>query len=125
MTWADLDSLSVWYIASPRDYDKVKRAWASWGKFFEQEKYSATVDQMLESGIDFYRVDQRPGDVVILPPMAPHQVYNKGKATVRIAWNRITPKTALNAIENVLPRYREYAYKANTRCFQLLVRITS
>ncbi|KAF9110881.1 hypothetical protein BGX27_005749 [Mortierella sp. AM989] len=107
MTWADKDSSSLWYIASPKDYDKVKQLWGSWGKFLEQENYSATLEEMMASEITFYKVDQKPGDLIVLPPMALHQVYNKGKATVKLAWNRITPETALNAVQNVLPRYKE------------------
>ncbi|KAI1295954.1 hypothetical protein EDD11_007689 [Mortierella claussenii] len=107
MLWADKDSSSEWYIASPKDYGRVKELWASLEQFFEQEKYYATPEQLRTSGITFYKVDQKPGDLIILPPMAPHQVYNKGRATVKLAWNRITPETALNAIQNVLPRYKE------------------
>ncbi|KFH66212.1 hypothetical protein MVEG_08312 [Podila verticillata NRRL 6337] len=110
MTWAYKDSSSLWYIASPKDYGKVKQLWDSWGKFFEQENYCATVDELMASEFLFYRVDQKPGDLIILPPMAPHQVYNKGKATVKLAWNRITPETALNAVQNILPRYKEIAH---------------
>ncbi|KAF9368658.1 hypothetical protein CPB97_004397, partial [Podila verticillata] len=110
MTWAYKDSSSLWYIASPKDYGKVKQLWESWGKFFEQENYCATVDELMASEILFYKVDQKPGDLIILPSMAPHQVYNKGKATVKLAWNRITPETALNAVQNILPRYKEIAH---------------
>ncbi|KFH70215.1 hypothetical protein MVEG_03066 [Podila verticillata NRRL 6337] len=110
MTWADKDSSSLWFIASPKDYGKVKQLWDSWGKFFEQENYSATLEELMASEITFYKVDQKPGDLIILPPMATHQVYNKGKATVKLAWNRTTPETALNAVQNVLPRYKEIAH---------------
>lgn len=79
-------SSSVWYIASPRDFDKVKRRWRSWGQFFEQENYFATIPQMRASKIMFYKVDQKPGDLVILPPMAPHQVYNEVKKVFNINW---------------------------------------
>ncbi|KAF9371853.1 hypothetical protein CPC16_002812 [Podila verticillata] len=103
----DLNSSSLWFIASPKDYGKVKQLWDSWGKFFEQENYSATLEELMASEIKFYKVDQKPGDLIVLPPMATHQVYNKGKATVKLAWNRTTPETALNAVQNVLPRYKE------------------
>ncbi|KAF9201820.1 hypothetical protein BGZ59_002497, partial [Podila verticillata] len=71
------NSSSLWFIASPKDYGKVKQLWDSWGKFFEQENYSATLEELMASEITFYKVDQKPGDLIILPPMATHQVYNK------------------------------------------------
>ena len=67
----------MWYIALPEDFEKVKQLWHSLGKFFEQENYSATLEELMASGIPFYEVDQKPGDLIIIPPMAAHQVLNK------------------------------------------------
>ncbi|KAI7906707.1 uncharacterized protein BX663DRAFT_558330 [Cokeromyces recurvatus] len=48
---------------------------------------------------------QRPGDLVIIPSRAYHQVRNAG-VSVKIAWNRITPQTLTYAFEDQLPLYR-------------------
>lgn len=38
----------------------------------------------MASEITFYKVDQKPGDLIVLPPMAPHQVYNKVKKAMTV-----------------------------------------
>lgn len=48
---------------------------------------------------------QRPGDLVIIPSRAYHQVRNVG-VSVKIAWNRITAQTLQYAFEDQLPLYQ-------------------
>ncbi|GAN00758.1 hypothetical protein MAM1_0002c00180 [Mucor ambiguus] len=48
---------------------------------------------------------QIPGDLVIIPSRAYHQVRNVG-VSVKIAWNRITAQTLQYAFDDQLPLYR-------------------
>lgn len=48
---------------------------------------------------------QRPGDLVIIPSRAYHQVRNVG-VSVKIAWNRITAQTLQYAFEDQIPLYQ-------------------
>ncbi|KAK4516760.1 uncharacterized protein ATC70_011738 [Mucor velutinosus] len=47
---------------------------------------------------------QRPGDLVIIPSRAYHQVRNVG-ISVKIAWNRITAQTLQYAFDDQIPLY--------------------
>ncbi|OAK93385.1 hypothetical protein IQ06DRAFT_365736 [Phaeosphaeriaceae sp. SRC1lsM3a] len=48
----------------------------------------------------------RPGDFILIPPLAPHQVWNRGTRTMKIAWNRTTAETLEMAINKALPNSR-------------------
>ncbi|CEP18488.1 hypothetical protein [Parasitella parasitica] len=48
---------------------------------------------------------QRPGDLVIIPSRAYHQVRNVG-ISIKIAWNRITAQTLQYAFEDQIPLYQ-------------------
>lgn len=48
---------------------------------------------------------QKPGDLVIIPSRAYHQVRNVG-VSIKIAWNRITAQTLQYAFEDQIPLYQ-------------------
>jgi len=37
-------------------------------------------------------IKQQRGDLVIIPPLAAHQVLNMNGRSIKVAWNRIIPK---------------------------------
>jgi hypothetical protein len=51
-------------------------------------------------------VHQAPGDLVLLPFNAPHQVFNTVGRSVKFSWNIQTPASAEASIRTVLPVYR-------------------
>lgn len=48
---------------------------------------------------------QKPGDLVIIPSRAYHQVRNVG-VSIKVAWNRITAQTLQYAFEDQIPLYQ-------------------
>ncbi|KAG0009624.1 hypothetical protein BGZ81_003283, partial [Podila clonocystis] len=49
---------------------------------------------------------QEVGELVILPPMAAHQVANRGGVARKLAWNRLTPQVLDYGIRTLSPLYR-------------------
>ncbi|KAG0013156.1 hypothetical protein BGZ81_001199, partial [Podila clonocystis] len=98
MAWAEQ--------AYPSDYEEVKKLWKKADREFEKENYFAALAVMTKARSKFFILEQKVGDFVVIPALACHQVYNKGKVTVKIAWNRITPDCLEKSIKDVLPRYR-------------------
>jgi hypothetical protein len=72
-------SSSLWFILHPSELEEAKRLWKTSKRDFEKENYFALLSTLKESRSKFFVVEQQVGDLVIIPSMACHQVYNKVK----------------------------------------------
>ncbi|KAG6017998.1 hypothetical protein E4U43_007964 [Claviceps pusilla] len=98
---------SIWFMTESKDRDVVREYFLSMlGHDIEIEKHFAQVNAWKKAPFDVYLVDQRPGDFIVIPPLAAHQVWNSGTRTMKVAWNRTTPETLRLALHEALPRAR-------------------
>ncbi|KAF4631301.1 hypothetical protein G7Y89_g6829 [Cudoniella acicularis] len=72
----------------------------------ELEKHFAQVNAWKKAPFNVWVVEQKVGDLILIPPLAPHQVWNRGTRTMKVAWNRTTVDTLELAIHEALPRAR-------------------
>ncbi|KAF9343465.1 hypothetical protein BGX26_005688 [Mortierella sp. AD094] len=91
----------------PCDLEKVKNVWKENGHVFDQASFCIPLSKLQNIGVDVFTIEQRVGDLIIIPPMAAHQVLNRGALTHKIAWNRITPDTLHYGLHKLLPFYRQ------------------
>ncbi|KAH6851042.1 hypothetical protein B0I37DRAFT_373065 [Chaetomium sp. MPI-CAGE-AT-0009] len=63
------------------------------GHDIEIEKHFAQVNAWKKATFPVYIVEQKVGDFILVPPLAPHQVWNRGTRTIKVAWNRTTVET--------------------------------
>ncbi|KAJ5099233.1 hypothetical protein N7532_006234 [Penicillium argentinense] len=52
------------------------------------------------------KTEQKPGDLILVPPLAAHQVWNRGTRNMKVAWNRTTVETLEWAVDEKLSRAR-------------------
>ncbi|KAG5953973.1 hypothetical protein E4U53_005966 [Claviceps sorghi] len=98
---------SIWFMTESKDRDVVREYFLSMlGHDIEIEKHFAQVNAWKKAPFDVYLVDQRPGDFIVIPPLAAHQVWNSGTRTMKVAWNRTTPETLRLALHEALPKAR-------------------
>lgn len=98
---------SVWFMTASEDRDIVAEYWlGGLGHDIEVEAHFASIDSFKEAPFPVYIVEQKVGDYILVPPLAPHQVWNRGEATMKVAWNRTTPETLELAIWESLPKAR-------------------
>ncbi|KAH6688399.1 JmjC domain-containing protein [Plectosphaerella plurivora] len=98
---------SIWFMTETKDREVVREYFLSMlGHDVEIEKHFAQVNAWKKATFPVYIVDQRPGDFILIPPLAPHQVWNRGTRTMKVAWNRTTPETLDLAIHEALPKAR-------------------
>lgn len=98
---------SIWFMTASGDRDLVAEYWlGGLGHDIEVESHFASVDAFMEAPFPVYIVEQKLGDYILVPPLAPHQVWNRGEATMKVAWNRTTPETLGLAIWESLPKSR-------------------
>jgi len=98
---------SIWFMTESKDRHIVSEYWLSvLGHDIETENHFAQVVAWKKAPFNVYVVEQRPGDFILIPPLAPHQVWNRGTRTMKVAWNRTTVETLEMALNEALPRSR-------------------
>ncbi|KAF7185390.1 C-module-binding factor A [Pseudocercospora fuligena] len=104
---AEKPGSSIWFMTESKDRHMVSEYWLSvLGHDIEVENHFAQVVAWKKAPFNVYVVEQRPGDFILIPPLAPHQVWNRGTRTMKVAWNRTTVETLEMAINEALPRSR-------------------
>lgn len=98
---------SIWFMTETNDRHMVSEYWLSrLGHDIEVENHFAQINAWKLAPFKTYVVDQRAGDFILIPPLAPHQVWNRGTRTMKAAWNRTTVETLEMALHEALPRAR-------------------
>lgn len=98
---------SIWFMTETKDRMVVREYFLSMlGHDVEIEKHFAQINAWKKATFPVYIVEQRPGDFILIPPLAPHQVWNRGTRTMKVAWNRTTVETLDLALHEALPRAR-------------------
>ncbi|KAL8711366.1 MAG: hypothetical protein Q9220_004263 [cf. Caloplaca sp. 1 TL-2023] len=98
---------SIWFMTESKDRHLVSEYWLSTlGHDIEVEAHFAQINAWKSAPFTTYIVEQKLGDFILIPPLAPHQVWNRGTRTMKVAWNRTTVETLELALEEALPRAR-------------------
>jgi len=98
---------SLWFMTETKDRHLVSEYWLSvLGHDIEVENHFAQLLAWKKAPFRTYVIEQRPGDFILIPPLAPHQVWNRGTRTMKVAWNRTTVETLELAMAEALPNSR-------------------
>ncbi|KAL8871921.1 MAG: hypothetical protein Q9174_002355 [Haloplaca sp. 1 TL-2023] len=98
---------SIWFMTESSDRHLVSEYWLSTlGHDIEIEAHFAQINAWKSAPFKTYVVEQKVGDFILIPPLAPHQVWNRGTRTMKVAWNRTTVETLELALDEALPRAR-------------------
>lgn len=103
----EIEGSSIWFMTETKEREVVSEYFLSMlGHDIEVEKHFAQVNAWKKAPFNVWVVEQRPGDLILIPPLAPHQVWNRGTRTIKAAWNRTTVDTLELALHEALPRAR-------------------
>ncbi|KAI0878515.1 hypothetical protein GGS24DRAFT_396834 [Hypoxylon argillaceum] len=98
---------SIWFMTETKDREVVREYFLSMlGHDIEIEKHFAQINAWKKANFPVYIVEQKVGDFILVPPLAPHQVWNRGTRTMKVAWNRTTVETLELALHEALPKAR-------------------
>ncbi|KPM41197.1 hypothetical protein AK830_g5364 [Neonectria ditissima] len=98
---------SIWFMTESKDREVVREYFLSMlGHDIEIEKHFAQINAWKKAPFDVYVVEQKAGDFILIPPLAAHQVWNRGTRTMKVAWNRTTAETLELALHEALPKAR-------------------
>ncbi|KFZ03889.1 hypothetical protein V502_10577, partial [Pseudogymnoascus sp. VKM F-4520 (FW-2644)] len=118
---------SIWFMTETKDREVVSEYFLSMlGHDIEVESHFAQIVAWKKAPFPVYIVEQKVGDFILIPPLAPHQVWNRGTRTMKVAWNRTTVETLEMALAEALPRARmvcrDEQYKCKAIVFYSLLR---
>lgn len=98
---------SLWFMTGTHERKKVSEYWmAVLGHDIDIEDFFAPFHAWEIAPFTTWVVEQRPGDLILVPPLAAHQVWNRGTRTMKVAWNRTTVDTLELALGEALPHAR-------------------
>ncbi|KAG9248178.1 hypothetical protein BJ878DRAFT_76943 [Calycina marina] len=98
---------SLWFMTETKEREVVSEYFLSMlGHDIEVEKHFAQINAWKKAPFNVWVVEQKLGDLILIPPLAPHQVWNRGTRTMKAAWNRTTVDTLELALHEALPRAR-------------------
>ena len=98
---------SIWFMTETNDRHLVSEYWlSSLGHDIEVEGHFASIESLIRAPFKVWIAEQKVGDFILIPPLAPHQVWNRGTRTMKVAWNRTTIETLELALKEALPRAR-------------------
>ncbi len=108
---------SIWFMTETKEREVVSGYFLSMlGHDIEVEKHFAQVNAWKKAPFNVWVVEQKVGDLILIPPLAPHQVWNRGTRTIKAAWNRTTVDTLELALHEALPRARMVCRDEQYKC---------
>jgi hypothetical protein len=108
---------SIWFMTEKKDREVVSEYFLSMlGHDIEVEKHFAQLVAWKKAPFPVYIAEQHAGDLILIPPLAPHQVWNRGTRTMKVAWNRTTVETLELALNEALPRARMVCRDEQYKC---------
>ncbi|KFZ15070.1 hypothetical protein V501_02893, partial [Pseudogymnoascus sp. VKM F-4519 (FW-2642)] len=108
---------SIWFMTETKDREVVSEYFLSMlGHDIEVENHFAQIVAWKKAPFPVYIVEQKVGDFILIPPLAPHQVWNRGTRTMKVAWNRTTVETLEMALSEALPRARMVCRDEQYKC---------
>lgn len=108
---------SIWFMTETSERELVSEYFLSMlGHDIEVEKHFAQLNAWKKAPFNVWVVEQKVGDLILIPPLAPHQVWNRGTRTMKAAWNRTTIDTLELALHEALPRARMVCRDEQYKC---------
>ncbi|KAL0479984.1 jmjd-2 [Acrasis kona] len=104
------DTSCVWFIASSSDSHKVEHYFPQCNQdaCLHDDNFFASIDCLSRAPYDVFVINQKEGDLVLIPPRGAHQAINRGPGiSIKFAWSRLPVYHVQHVYEQVMPLYRE------------------
>ncbi|KAF8831187.1 hypothetical protein HHX47_DHR1000231 [Lentinula edodes] len=107
MCYTENGGSSFWFMTRREDARKVTNYFHhKLGHDIDHESCVTSVQDFANAPFPVYIIEQKLGDLVIVPRMSCHQVVNHGGLTVKMSWSRMSLKSISQAVYYELPLYR-------------------
>ncbi|KAJ3787428.1 hypothetical protein GGU10DRAFT_288318, partial [Lentinula aff. detonsa] len=107
MCYTENDGSSFWFMTRRQDARAVADYFHNKLEHdIDHESYVTSVEDFARAPFPVYVIEQKLGDLVIVPRTSCHQVVNHGGLTVKVSWSRMSLKSISQAVYYELPLCR-------------------
>jgi len=106
MCYTEEGGSSIWFMTKSSDAIAASAYFHSLGQELDHENHVISVRELARAPFDVYVLEQRLGDLVLVPPRSCHQVVNMGGLTIKTSWSRMTVPGLVAGYFHELPIYR-------------------
>ncbi|KAJ3725819.1 hypothetical protein C8R42DRAFT_575604 [Lentinula raphanica] len=107
MCYTENGGSSFWFMTKRQDARKVADYFHDkLGHDIDHENHVTSIEDFANAPFPVYIVEQKMGDLVMVPRMSCHQVVNHGGLTVKMSWSRMSLKSIADSVYYELPLYR-------------------
>lgn len=108
MCYAKPDAAAFWFMTSASDSPELV-AWFH-DKFENELEHNIrvlTLEELADAPVPkIFITEQKPGDLVLIPPRGCYQVINNHSLNIKMAWSRMSLHGLATALHCELPIYR-------------------
>ncbi|OJT06140.1 hypothetical protein TRAPUB_3075 [Trametes pubescens] len=120
---------SFWFMTAANDAAAVAKYFhKKLGQELDWETHVTTLEELGRAPFTVYVVEQRVGDLVLVPPRSCHQVVNSGGLAMKTSWSRMTLDNLRTALHCELPIYRRVCrpeqYRVRTVLYRSMLHLT-
>jgi hypothetical protein len=108
------DTSCLWFMAATKDQFAVEKFFQEQSKNYDKQvsihndDYFVPIDQLQHAPYPVYVIDQKEGDLVLVPPRGAHQAINRGPGlSIKFAWSRMPVFQLENVVKEIIPFYRK------------------
>ncbi len=106
MCYTEKDGSSFWFMTNGSDSPQVTQYFHTLRHELDHESHTITISELAKAPFDVYVIEQKVGDLVLVPPRSCHQVINSGGLTIKMSWSRMTLPGLSVSLYHELPLYR-------------------
>ncbi|CAA7271539.1 unnamed protein product [Cyclocybe aegerita] len=106
MCYTENDGSSFWFMTEGPSAPEASKYFHELDQELDHENHVITVEELAKAPFKVYILEQKLGDLVLVPPRSCHQVVNYGGITIKTSWSRMTLKGLSTAYYHELPIYR-------------------
>ena len=106
MCYTERDGSAFWFMTQSSDTHRASEYFQKLGTELDHESKVLIPEDFAAAPFDVHVVEQRLGDLVLVPRRSCHQVVNHGGITTKVSWSRMTLKGLETAFHYELPLYR-------------------
>ncbi|KAH9483676.1 C-module-binding factor A [Psilocybe cubensis] len=126
MCYTEKNGSSFWFMTESSVAPKASQYFQKLRHELDHENHIITLEELANAPFDVYILEQKLGDLVLVPPRSCHQVVNAGGITIKTSWSRMTSKGLKTAYFQELPIYRRVCrpetYKVKSTIFYSIIR---
>lgn len=113
MCYTERGGSSFWFMTESSIAPVAARYFQELGHELDHENHVISLEELKKAPFKVFVIEQKIGDLVLVPPRSCHQVVNFGGITIKSAWSRMTLSGLSTAYYHELPIYHRQVQRAS------------